>query len=163
MAINEFRIESFLDNEELHYFRATTDEGGAWFLMFGQKTGVHIRLLEDGECLLVRSLPLVHLDEYDEAGQTRVLRAMAQRNDQIMVGRYSGTETVIVEAALPIEDGEVSDNQIRRLLGVIVNESNYFGPQLRSTASDKDFVVECDPIDDLMRKLIEGGEPSDGE
>ena len=159
MAVNQYRIEAFFDEEELRYFRAGEDaESGSWFLMFGNKTGVNVRLLEDGECVLVRSQPLVYLDEADQAGRYRVWEAMAYRNDQMVIGRYSGTEAVVVEAALPIEDGSVSDNQLKRVLGVVVNESNHFGPHLRQIVHDESVTVREDPIDGLMRKLLEGSD-----
>lgn len=159
VAVNQYRIEAFFEEEELRYFRAGEDaESGSWFLMFGNKTGVNVRLLEDGECLLVRSQPLVHLDEADQAGRYRVWEAMAYRNDQMVIGRYSGTEAVVVEAALPIEDGTISNNQLKRVLGVVVNESNHYGPHLRQIAHDETVTVREDPIDGLMRKLLEGSE-----
>ena len=157
MAVNRFRIEAFFEEEELRYFRAGEDaETGSWFLMFGSKTGVNVRLLEDGECVLIRSQPLVHLDEFNREGRCRVWEAMAYRNDQMVVGRYSGTEDVVVEAALPIEDGEVSNNQLKRMLGVVVNESNHYGPHLRQIAHDETTKVCEDPIDGLMRQLLDG-------
>ncbi|MDA8745728.1 YbjN domain-containing protein [Rubripirellula amarantea] len=157
MAVNQFRIEAFFEEEELRYFRAGEDaEHGSWFLMFGNKTGVNVRLLEDGECLLIRSQPLVHLDEFDHAGRCRVWEAMAHRNDQMVIGRLSGADEVVVEAALPIEDGEISNTQIKRMLSVVVNESNSFGPHLRKLAHNDSLAIRHDPIDELMRKLIEG-------
>ena len=162
MAVNRFRIEAFFEEEELRYFRAGEDaEIGSWFLMFGNKTSVNVRLLEDGECILIRSQPLIHLDEYSREGRCRVWEAMAHRNDQMVVGRYSGTEDVVVEAALPVEDGEVSDNQLKRMLGVVVNESNHYGPHLRQIAHDESTKVREDPIDGLMRQLLEGQELED--
>ena len=159
MAVNQYRIEAFFDEEELRYFRAGEDtDSGSWFLMFGNKTGVNVRLLEDGECILIRSQPLVHLDEFDYPGRCRVWEAMAHRNDQMVVGRYSGTDDVVIEAALPIEDGEISDNQIKRMIGVVVNESNHYGPHLRRIAHDDTANVREDPIDGLMRQLLEGND-----
>ncbi|KAA1260572.1 hypothetical protein LF1_31120 [Rubripirellula obstinata] len=164
MAVNQFRIEAFFEEEELRYFRAGEDaESGSWFLMFGSKTGVNVRLLEDGECILIRSQPLVHLDEFSREGRCRVWEAMAHRNDQMVVGRYSGTENVVVEAALPIEDGEISDNQLKRMLAVVVNESNHYGPHLRQIAHDETVKVREDPIDGLMRQLLEGSELEDDD
>jgi hypothetical protein len=164
VAVNQYRIEAFFEEEELRYFRAGEDaESGSWFLMFGSKTGVNVRLLEDGECILIRSQPLVHLDEFDHAGRCRVWEAMAHRNDQMVVGRYSGTEDVVIEAALPIEDGELSDNQLKRMLGVVVNESNHYGPHLRQIAHDETVKVREDPIDGLMRQLLEGSELEDDD
>lgn len=161
MAVNQFRIEGFFDDEGLKYFRAGEDgDAGSWYLMFGNKTGLSVRLLEDGECVLIRSGPLVHLDEFEYAGKCRVWEAMAHRNDQMMVGRYSGTESVVVEAALPIEDGDISDKQLKRLLGVVVNESNQFGAHLRRIVHDETVDVIEDPIDGLMRQLIEGDSSS---
>lgn len=159
MAVNRFRVEAFFEEEELRYFRAGEDaESGSWFLMFGNKTGINVRLLEDGECILIRSQPLVHLDEFSREGRCRVWEAMAYRNDQMVIGRYSGTENVVVEAALPVEDGDISDNQLKRLLAVVINESNNYGPHLRQIAHDENTKVREDPIDGLMRQLLEGSD-----
>ncbi len=160
MAVSQYRIEAFFEAEGLHFFRSGEDSDlGAWFLMFGEKASVNVRLLEDGECLLVRSQPLVHLDEIDQAGRYRVWEAMAHRNDQMIVGRYGGTEIVIVEAALPIEDGDISNDQIKRILGIIVSEANHFGPQLRRIAHDETANIREEPIDGLMRQLLDGNDP----
>ncbi len=160
MAIDASLIETFLDSEELHYFKRECGEAikGSWTLFFEDKAGAVIHLIEDGECVMFRSLPILHIDEFDRKSQLRIFEAMAHRNDQLIIGRFCGTSTVYYEASLVIEDGEITGRQFHRILASVVSESNDFGVKLRRIGIDPSADTKPDPIDELMNQLIEGEE-----
>ncbi len=158
MAINSYRVEAYLDSQELVYFRSSADtDSPTWLLFFGEKANVTVRLIENGECLHFSTLTLLHLDELSDEVRLRVLDAVMERNARITVGRYSGRQQMIFEAALPIEDGDVTDDQIRRMMGSVILEQDQFGRELRGIArGEVNAEPEEDDIDELMRKLLEG-------
>lgn len=135
MAVTSDRIESFFETKDLKFYRRIDDgDSTSWLLLFGNQTIITLRLLEDGECLLFRSLPIVNLAEHKLEHQLAVCQHLMERNDGLMVGHYSGSKEVVFEMTLPIEDGDVSDDQLGRVLAVVSNEVIRFGPTLRAIA-----------------------------
>ena len=142
---------------------------------FGEMTGVIVRLLENGECVLFRSLSILDLDEIDAEFRCDLFQAMLKRNDRLAVGHYSASSHIVFEAALPIEDGDVTDEQLGRLLSIVSSEVSNYGPKLRAIArgeSDafRDIVQDDllsdqtkESIDSLIQRLIDGDEETDSD
>ncbi len=145
MAVTSYRIEEFFEEHDLKFFRRIDEpDAGSWVLLFGSQTVITIRLLEDGECLLFRSLPILNLDESKPRHRAKVWETVLSRNDNLLVGHYSGSKEVCFEMTLPIEDGEVSNDQLGRILSTVSREVIRFGPKLRALAAGKKVDLEDD-------------------
>lgn len=100
MSTNRFAVEGPMDEMELKYFAREEDNGSSWILMF-QDGGVLVRPIEQGEFLMVRSLPLAKLSLLDDK-------------------------------QLPIENGGLTSNQLKRCLGAVSSELVHFEVALES-------------------------------
>ncbi len=161
MAVNRYRIEAFFDSQSLKYFTRADDDGdAAWVLFFGPTVGVMVHLWENGEYVLFRSLPIIHMSEALESVRLPIFEELMRRNHNLSIGHYGCTDEVMFEASLPIEDGDVTDDQLERMLRVVVLEVEKFGPKLRRLAAGQEISDE-DAIDDLINRLIEGDEDSE--
>lgn len=145
MAVTSYRIEAFFDAHDLKYYRRMDEsDSGSWLLLFGSQTAITIRLMEDGECLLFRSLPIIDLSEVKPRNRAKVHEQLLARNDGLVVGHYSGSAEVHFEMTLPIEDGDVTDNQLGRILSTVSREVSRFGATIRALARGEKITLEED-------------------
>lgn len=143
MAVTSYRIEAFFDAHDLKYYRRMDEpDSGSWLLLFGSQTAITVRLMEDGECLLFRSLPIVDLSEAKPRNRAKVHEQLLARNDGLVVGHYSGSTEVHFEMTLPIEDGDVTDNQLGRILSTVSREVTRFGAKIRALARGEKVTLE---------------------
>lgn len=156
MAVTSYRIEAFFDAHELKYYRRMDEpDSGSWLLLFGSQTAITVRLMEAGECLLFRSLPIVDLSEAKPRNRAKVHEQLLARNDGLVVGHYSGSTEVHFEMTLPIEDGDVTDNQLGRILSTVSREVTRFGAKIRALANGEKVTLEDD--------ILQGEATSPGE
>lgn len=157
MAISRFRIEAFFDTQALKYFsRSDNSSDAAWVLFFGPCVSVIVHLWENGEYVLMRSLPVINLKECLPENRLAVLEKLMQRNRDLSIGHYGGTEEITFEASMGIEDGEVTDQQLERMIRVVVGEVEIFGPQIRRIGTGQPPLESTEEsIEDLINRLID--------
>lgn len=125
MPTDRHAIESFMDEMELKSYSRTEDGNSYWVLLF-QEGGVHVRLSENADVLIFRTMGLAKLDSYSRPQQHRLLRHLLQRNNELLLGHYSVQQEIVFETTLPIHDSDVSAEQFRHCLGAMIAEINHF-------------------------------------
>lgn len=159
MAINRFTIESYMEEMELKYFSREDDSGAYWELFFAEDLGVMVRLMEEGEFLIVRSLPLAILKQLPDNQQANLVKQLLKRNDGLKLGHYSADDKIVFETSVPVEDGEFTANQFRRCFGVVTSEISTFPSRLEAMCNGVDPGAEM--LESLMQRLFEGGRTSE--
>lgn len=153
MAATRYNIESIMDGANLKYFSQECANEISWILLFGENKGVVIFLLEGGEYLAIRSLPLAECQKIPAAEFANLIRNLMSRNCKLKLGHYSANEVVTFETALPIEDGELTENQFHRSMAIVLNEINHFNEAAEKMREAN--YQEADEIDKLFQRLIE--------
>jgi hypothetical protein len=160
MAASRFSIESFLDSMELKYY---TQEGEniSWIIMFASNIGVVVNLGESGEYLLFRSLPLIDQTLLSPEKRNSLNTSLLKLNNSFKIGHYCVDDDVVVEAALPIEDGELTANQFRRCFSVVCREATTFRERLPVLLGEENAKTSEDAIGNLISRLIDGSPSED--
>lgn len=155
MSCNRFAVEAIMDEHQLKHFVREDDGSTSWLLLF-EHGSIMIRLIENGEFLIVRSLPVAKLNRLTVEQQNNLLRQLLKRNNELKLGHYSVDNDVVFEAALPIEDSELTSNQLKRCVGVVSHELANFATAFETMCQDR--APTRDSIDQLMERLIHGDE-----
>lgn len=155
MAASRFSIESFLDSMELKYFTREGEET-SWIIMFASNVGVVVNLGESGEYLLFRSFPLIDHTLLSPEKRNALNTSLLKLNNSFKIGHYCVDEDVVVETALPVEDGELTANQFRRCLSMVCREATTFKERLPVLLGEEAPKASEDAIGNLISRLIDG-------
>ena len=137
MATSAQFIERHFDGHQFAYFRSNEGSDDSWVIWFGAQCGIRLRLIEDGECLLVSSLPIIHCDDVADSVRESFLHFLLRRNAGLLVGNYSFDEQLTFQHTLLIEASPMCDEQLERIIRVTVRELNQFSSELRRMASGR--------------------------
>ena len=110
MAVTNFRLEEMFEEADLKFLRIDDDR---WMLPFAT-CYVRASLQEDGEVLHLRGSHVAELGELSQREHHRALLHFMRLNDRIKLGRFCGSQEVAFEICLPIEDGDLTVQQLER-------------------------------------------------
>lgn len=161
MPTTSFAIESYLDEMELKYF-TSEGENPSWIVLFEANVGVALQLSEDGEYLLMRSLPLMDPKLLPAEKLGKLLDSLMRRNSTLKVGHFGMDDVVFVEAAIGIEDGELTYDQFRRPFYCTVKEATTFKAKLPEYLGEE-AEEKADSFDLLIQRLIHSDDSSDAD
>lgn len=82
---------------------------------------------------------------------------LLKRNDCLKFGHYSSDSSVVLEASLPIQDSELTQLQLRRLIGSVLAEISSFKDRLPGVLENESSGAV---LDQLMQRLIEVDPPN---
>ena len=120
----------YLDEGHLHYL---CDGVRGHFVIPFSGTQVNARIVENGEALLVYVPALFFLDEVT-CHQATVLRMIAVLNHGLKIGTFGvdpDDEEIIVSHFVPIEDGTLSAQQFKRVVGGVCHAAQVYSGLLR--------------------------------
>lgn len=157
MAISIAKIYAFLDHMEINYEKKDEETVLTAFNDGkGNRIAVIIRLLEDGEFLQLRTLK--HLDdlvaEASPDKRVELMKWMLNENYTNKTGSWEydpADHDHHISIGHPIEDGDLTFKQFKRMLSVIQNSTDSI-PEMKKVLGL--VVEELDPIERKRQELL---------
>lgn len=119
-----------------------------------------LKRVEDGEGLLLR-VPGLATVKGDHPFKTRVLETLLSENHRVKVGRFCYDPSdgeIYLDWFLPLEDGCLTPQQLKRCIGALLHLADDLSPRLRHLLeTGEDLPSEQIGIRGMLRRLMSEG------
>ncbi|QDT70373.1 hypothetical protein MalM25_33210 [Planctomycetes bacterium MalM25] len=112
-------ISKLLMKDDINYYYVASEQH--FLVPFHDGPNIYIKLLDDGEALLMSSDPLSDLRELSGAERMASLTRLMELNDQITLGRYVGSDTVRAEVAIGLTKSKLTRGQFRQHFSALMS------------------------------------------
>jgi len=161
MALSLDELKTILEETGLKFL--CDPEKGVIMLGFSGCNGVYnllLRLVENGEGLLLR-VPGLAMLRGDHPFKARVLETLLTENHRVKIGRFCYDPSdgeVYLDWFLPLEDGTLTPQQLKRCITALSYLSDEMTPRLRHLLeTGEDLPPEESGIKEMLRHLLREG------